>query len=34
MLCPEVLARILPVMKERGFISLPLLATERGIAVG
>ena len=34
MLCPEVLARILPVMKERGLISLPLLATERAIAVG
>ena len=34
MLCPEVLTRILPLMKERGLISLPIVASERGITVG
>ncbi len=33
-LCPEVLARLLPVMRERGLSSRPLVPTERGIAVG
>ena len=34
MLCPEVLTRILPLMKERGLTSLPIVATECGITVG
>jgi peptidoglycan-N-acetylglucosamine deacetylase len=34
MLCPDALARILPVMKERGLMSLPIVTTERGITVG
>ena len=34
MLCPEVLGRLLPVMRERGLVSRPLVAVERGIALG
>jgi len=33
-LCPDALARLLVVMKERGVVSKPLVATARGIAAG